>query len=126
VKRDPKDRQLTLQPVFEQKPPAKLEEVSFQPAQQCTIAGPGSAEGLEWWHFQHASSGTKSFTELLKEIGYEAEVFFEPLPPPERDDWKKYNGRGMGAPPDGRNSPIGGSSAREPENFDSTAERDGM
>jgi hypothetical protein len=126
VKRDPKDWQLTLQPVFEKTAPAKLEEVSFQPSHKCTLAGPGSAEGLEWWHFQHSSSGKKVFHELLKEIGYEAEVFFEPVLPPEADDWKKYNGRGMGAPTKGRNNPIYGSSEREPENFDSATERDGM
>src|SRR5215831_12388711 len=38
VKRDPKDWQLTLQPVFEKTAPAKLKEVSFQPSHKCTIA----------------------------------------------------------------------------------------
>ena len=96
-KRDTRDLQITLQPVFEKATPTRLDDVAFQPSQSCELATPGKGEQLEWWHFQHKSSSDVLYPELLKQIGYWPELLWRKREAPEADATDIYNGRGMGA-----------------------------
>ena len=98
-KRDPKEWQITLQPVFERTTPVKLDAVAFQPNQWCELPTPGHGEPLEWWHYQHDDSVGKLYPVMLKEIGYAAELLFHPKQPDEVDQPDAYPGRGIGANP---------------------------
>ena len=96
-KRDVRDLQITLQPVFEKTTPTRLDDVAFQPTHSCELATPGAGEQLEWWHFQHRSSADLLYPELLKQIGYWPELLWRKRDAPEADATDIYNGRGMGA-----------------------------
>lgn len=99
VKRDPKDWQITLQPVFEKVTPKSLDEVAFQPQHPCELPAPGHGEPLEWWHYQHKDSVKKLYPLMLKDIGYAAELLFRKRQAPEQDEPEAYAGRGIGANP---------------------------
>jgi hypothetical protein len=119
VKRDPKDWQITLQPVFEKVTPKGLEDVAFQPQHSCELPTPGHGEPLEWWHYQHEDSIDKQYHNMLQEIGYAPELLFLPRQPRSQDEPNEYAGRGIGANPVQQfRSSLAGGAPKAPENGD--------
>ena len=95
--RDVADLRITLQPIFEKKPPKSLDAVAFQVGQTCEMPTPGEGEQLEWWHYQHFSSAKVPYPTMLAEIGYWPDLLFARREAPETDAKDVYNGRGVGS-----------------------------
>jgi hypothetical protein len=118
-KRDPKDLQITLQPVFEKVTPKGLADVAFQPQHSCDLTTPGHGEPLEWWHYQHQDSIDRPYHDMLQEIGYAPDLLFLPREPHSQDEPNKYAGRGIGANPVQEFKPsLAGGAPKAPENGD--------